>query len=132
MARQVITRLVDDIDGGEASQTVEFALDGVTYSIDVSDENAVALREAFAPYVAAGSRTGRVGGGVARVARGTSPGAGKASREDNQAIREWAKAAGYEISERGRIPVDVVEAYRNRGQAPETPAKPAGKAAKRK
>ncbi len=47
MAKQVITVLTDDIDGGEADRTVEFGLDGVRYTIDLSEKNAGKLRKAL-------------------------------------------------------------------------------------
>ena len=115
MARKVITVLTDDLDGGKADRTVEFSLDGVAYTIDVSDENAGLLRKALDPYISAGRRMGRgpvdTGRAVRRPGRPATSGM---DREQNRAIREWATKNGYEISERGRIPVSVVEAYKNR------------------
>ena len=115
MARKVITVLTDDLDGGKADRTVEFSLDGVAYTIDVSDENAGVLRKALDPYISAGRRIGRGTVDVGRAPRraGTQGGAGM-DREQNRAIREWAVKNGYKISERGRIPVEVAEAYKNR------------------
>lgn len=114
MARKVITVLTDDLDGGKADRTVEFSLDGVAYTIDVSDENAGVLRKALDPYITAGRRIGRGGVDLSRTPRrGAGSGAGM-DREQNRAIREWAVKNGYKISERGRIPVEVVEAYKNR------------------
>jgi hypothetical protein len=112
MARQIITVLSDDLDGSEADCTVEFGLDGVNYTIDLSDKNVGKLRKALEPYISAGSRVGR-GGVVGRASgrgRGTAPG-GRSTRDQNQAIREWAVKNGYEVSERGRIPMSVVEAF---------------------
>ena len=114
MAKKVITLLTDDLDGSEADRTVEFGLDGANYTIDLSDKNAGKLRKALEPYITAGSRLGR--GAVDRRAgrSGRSPAAGsRSSREQNQAIREWAAKNGYEVSERGRIPTSVVEAFEN-------------------
>lgn len=115
MARKVITVLTDDLDGGKADRTVEFSLDGVAYTIDVSDENAGVLRKALDPYINAGRRIGRGSVDTGRPPRrlGASGGSGM-DREQNRAIREWAAKNGYKISERGRIPVEVVEAYKNR------------------
>ncbi|WP_433319891.1 histone-like nucleoid-structuring protein Lsr2 [Micromonospora sp. CA-269861] len=115
MARKVITVLTDDLDGGKADRTVEFSLDGVAYTIDVSDENAGVLRKALDPYINAGRRIGRGPSESARSVRrpGRPTGAGM-DREQNRAIREWAVKNGYKISERGRIPVEVVEAYKSR------------------
>ncbi|MFC0101284.1 Lsr2 family protein [Micromonospora marina] len=110
MAKQIIHKLVDDLDGGDADETVKFALDGVQYEIDLSASNAGKLRDVFAPYVANGTKVGR--GGVVvggRAARGR--GGATADREQNRAIREWAKKAGKDISDRGRIPQEIVDEY---------------------
>jgi hypothetical protein len=112
MAKQVVTLLTDDLDGSEADRTVEFGLDGVNYTIDLSEKNAGKLRKALEPFISAGTRAGR--GGVDRrsAVRGRgSAGASRSSREQNQAIREWAAKNGYDVSERGRIPTSVVEAF---------------------
>ncbi|MFG3707234.1 Lsr2 family protein [Micromonospora sp. NPDC047670] len=115
MARKVITVLTDDLDGGKADRTVEFSLDGVAYTIDVSDENAGVLRKALDPYISAGRRIGRGAIDATRAPRRAgAPGGSGMDREQNRAIREWAVKNGYKISERGRIPVEVVEAYKNR------------------
>ena len=58
MAQKVRVDLVDDIDGTDATQTVPFTVDGAAYEIDLSDDNAARLREEFAPFIAAGRRTG--------------------------------------------------------------------------
>ncbi|EWM67124.1 Lsr2 family protein [Micromonospora chalcea] len=110
VAKQIIHKLVDDLDGGDADETVKFALDGVQYEIDLSASNAEKLRDVFAPYIANGTKVGR--GGVVvggRAARGR--GGATADREQNRAIREWAKKAGKDISDRGRIPQEIVDEY---------------------
>ncbi|WP_328369445.1 Lsr2 family protein [Micromonospora zamorensis] len=110
MAKQIIHKLVDDLDGGDADETVKFALDGVQYEIDLSKANAAKLRDVFAAYVGAGTKVGR--GGVViggRAARGR--GGATADREQNKAIREWAKKSGKDISDRGRIPQEIVDEY---------------------
>src|SRR5512144_2776003 len=89
VAKQIIHKLVDDLDGGDADETVKFALDGVQYEIDLSSANAEKLRDVFAQYIAHGTKVGR--GGVVvggRAARGR--GGATADREQNKAIREWA------------------------------------------
>lgn len=107
MAKHTTVTLVDDLDGGEADEHVEFAVDGRTYEIDLSASNTDKLRAILAPYVSAGRRiTGRR---AAAGSAGTSRSA--ADREQNQAIREWAQRRGMKISERGRIPSNVLEAY---------------------
>jgi hypothetical protein len=112
MAKQVITLLTDDLDGGEADRTVEFGLDGVSYTIDLSEKNAGKLRKALDPYLTVATRVGRSNSLDSRgVRRGVAASTGRASRDQNQAIREWATKNGYEVSERGRIPSSIVEAW---------------------
>jgi hypothetical protein len=112
MAKQVITLLTDDLDGGEADRTVEFGLDGVNYTIDLSEKNAGKLRKALDPFLNSATRVGRTS--VGQVRRSAPASTGRASRDQNQAIREWANKNGYEVSERGRIPSHIVEAYHSK------------------
>jgi hypothetical protein len=114
MAKQVITLLTDDLDGGEADRTVEFGLDGVNYTIDLSEKNAGKLRKALDPYLTVATRVGRSGGDSRAARRSAVSAGGRSSRDQNQAIREWANKNGYEVSERGRIPSSIVEAYHNK------------------
>jgi hypothetical protein len=111
MARQVVTLLTDDIDGGDANTTIEFGLDGVNYTIDLSERNSNKLRKALDPYLAVASRAGRSSGPSRRGSHRTASTSGRVDREQNQAIREWAGKNGYDVSERGRIPAAVVDAY---------------------
>ncbi|WP_409496675.1 histone-like nucleoid-structuring protein Lsr2 [Amycolatopsis sp. cmx-11-12] len=147
MAQKVLVEIVDDLDGGEATQTVPFALDGVQYEIDLSDENAHALRAVFEQYVEAGTRTG---GRKIRVAIGqsTTTGTGRPAapvdRERNQQVRAWAAENGYAIADRGRIPSEIYEAFNDAESAvsqpvdveaepvEEAPVKPVRKRAPRK
>jgi nucleoid-associated protein Lsr2 len=113
MARQVITTLIDDIDGKPADRTVEFGIDGANYTIDLSEANAGKLRKALDPFIVAGTRVGR--GGVTRSAGRPGRGAGRGGVSDrtrNKAIREWAAKNGFQVSERGRIPQEMADAYR--------------------
>lgn len=108
MARRTQVILVDDIDGGQADETVTFGLDGSSYEIDLSSENAASLREAMASYVGAAHRIGRSGSRAAGQ-RGRVP--ATTDREQTQAIRAWARRNGHTVSDRGRIPATIVEAY---------------------
>ncbi|WP_158889443.1 histone-like nucleoid-structuring protein Lsr2 [Amycolatopsis anabasis] len=114
MARQVLVSFVDDLDGSEAEETVEFGLDGVSYQIDLSSENAEELRDALAQFVEharrAGGRKRKLTPSASKLSGQTS----KVDREQNQAIRSWARANGYDVSDRGRIAAEVVEAYHRR------------------
>ncbi|HEV7209405.1 MAG TPA: Lsr2 family protein [Mycobacteriales bacterium] len=109
MARKMVTMLEDDIDGGEAIETVSFSLDGVAYEIDLNANNAARLRDEFAPWVGAARRAGRGATRTAvRSARAARPRAGKS---DLSGVREWARGQGLQVSERGRISADVQQAY---------------------
>ena len=121
MAQVSRVRLVDDLDGSEADESVEFTLDGMSLEIDLSKDNAAKLRDILAPYVAAGRR------GYRQPARRqqrvkTAP---AAPRESTGPIREWAAAHGFTVSDRGRISAEVTEAYQKWGEAKaEKPARP--------
>jgi len=102
MAQKVHITLEDDLDGGDAVETVAFGLDGRIYEVDLNAKNAKALRDALAKYVAAGRRAGgRTAGAKRRTQVGTS------ARE----IRDWARSNGRQVPDRGRIPSDVREAF---------------------
>ncbi|TQS39954.1 histone-like nucleoid-structuring protein Lsr2 [Cryptosporangium phraense] len=113
MARRVEVRLVDDLDGGDAEETVAFAVDGTVYEIDLSSANAGLLRNGLAKYVAAARRTARTTAAAKSSRRNSSRSAPKtvADRLQNQAIREWAKVRGLQVNERGRIPTEIAEKY---------------------
>ena len=105
MAQKVQVLLVDDVDGSTADETVTFALDGVSYEIDLTTAHAAELRDAFASWVGHARKVGGRSG--ARTSRPRS----SSSAGDAQAVREWAKANGHTVSERGRISADVKAAY---------------------
>lgn len=114
MAQKVQVLLVCDLHDQEVdgSQTVAFGLDGTSYEIDVCDEHAQELRDAFAPYVGAARRAGRAPAAPAQRRAGrTSAGRGSGDRQRVQDIREWARENGHSVSERGRLPSVVLAAY---------------------
>ncbi|MBF4619506.1 Lsr2 family protein [Clavibacter sp. VKM Ac-2873] len=112
MARKVITTLVDDVDGKPIEEgkgeTVPFALDGVDYEIDLSEENAAALRSALEEYTEKGRRLGRAAGARPAARRPS----GAAQKEDLKAARSWLRERGHKVSERGRISSELLEEYR--------------------
>jgi hypothetical protein len=108
MARQTTVTLVDDLDGSNADEQVEFVVDGKSYAIDLSASNSQKLRDALAPFIVAGRR---VGGRRSAAAAGT-PARSTTDREQNQAIREWALKQGLKVSERGRISASVLDAFK--------------------
>ena len=95
MAREIRVILTDDLDGTEADQTVEFSLGNASYSIDLSDANVAKLEAALEPFIA-----------KAEKVRG-----GRAGRGGTAEIRAWARENGFEVSDRGRVPADVMAAY---------------------
>jgi hypothetical protein len=105
MAQKVHIVLEDDIDGGEATQTVTFALDGTHYEIDLNDANADKLRDALGPYVGHGRKV--AGGQARRGRRAAASNGGTPAKE----IRDWARTNGYTVPDRGRIPADVRQAF---------------------
>ena len=117
MAQKVNVLTVCDVhdDEVEAVETISFALDGTAYELDTCEQHGAELRDAFAPYVGSARKAGRASGASAprRAARGSSrpSSSGSADRERVQAIREWARENGFEVSERGRLSAAVQEAY---------------------
>lgn len=104
MARKVEVLLVDDIDGGKADSTLEFAFDGANYEIDLTEENIAKFREAVAPYIEHARRVRGKRGARKTAASGSSKGsAGE--------VRRWAAEHGYKVSPRGRIPGEVMAAF---------------------
>jgi hypothetical protein len=118
MAQRIVVRLVDDLDGSPANQTVKFGLDGVTFEIDLNDEHAEELRAVLARYVAASRRTR--GGGSSRPAKSSSAGQPattvRTDRERNREIRAWARMKGFEVAPRGRISKKLLEAFNAKDQ----------------
>jgi hypothetical protein len=123
MARRIVHQLVDDLDGTVleigSGETVLFSLDGVAYEIDLTDENAAAFRDALSPYIAAGrsvstratsSRAGSSRASSARTSGGTRT-QRRSGQRDYAPVRAWAAENGYSLSERGRVPAVVLEAY---------------------
>jgi nucleoid-associated protein Lsr2 len=115
MARKVQVILSDDLDDSiSADETVTFALDGTTYEIDLSEKNATEMREALGRYVSAArkvSRGGRASGASGAGRSRATGGGGRMDREQAGAIRDWARKNGHAVSDRGRIPASVVEAF---------------------
>ncbi|MFT4280522.1 histone-like nucleoid-structuring protein Lsr2 [Microbacterium sp.] len=109
MAKKVTVELVDDIDATPIAEgnggTVSFALEGEAYEIDLTDKNIDKLRSALAPFIEAG-RSASSSAAPARSSRHRS-----GANADLAAVRSWAKSNGFQVSERGRVPKKVMEAY---------------------
>ena len=115
MAREVIEKLIDDLDGDEAAETVTFGLDGATYDIDLSRKNAAAFRKSLARYINAARPSTPSSPSTRRKAAPSTNGS-KAKRDfDILQLREWAGANKVAVPTRGRIPNSVVEQYKQAG-----------------
>lgn len=110
MAERIVRQLIDDIDGTEipdgGGERIEFSVRGVSYQIDLSTANVAKLDKALKPFVAGAMK---VGGSRSRRTKASTN--GKASKEHLTAIREWARKNGHDVSDRGRIKAEVVEAF---------------------
>lgn len=125
MAQRTTVQLVDDLDGTASNDisTVTFALDGVSYEIDLTENNAESLRKGLADFITAARRTGgRVKRGLGSPATSAPSAEGARSKEQTQAIRDWARSNGHQIAERGRIPGGVIDAFEAAHAAPARPA----------
>lgn len=105
MARKTYVELIDDLNGEKAGETVNFALDGVAYEIDLTADNATKIREELGSWA---EKARRVGG---RRSRGTGSHTGRSGSNDSAQIRQWAREAGYEVPDRGRISSTIRTAY---------------------
>ena len=113
MARKIIHQLVDDIDGtvldvGEG-ETVHFSVDGNAYEIDLTSAHADELRAALQPYVDAARRAQRSTG--ARTSGRGASGRRPSRNPETAVIRAWAAENGFTVSERGRVPSEILAAY---------------------
>jgi len=107
VAQKIQTLFIDDLDGSEADGTIRFGLDGTEYEIDLNAGHAQALRDALARYVRAARRAG---GGARRPAGGGRR--ASADGHDSTKVREWAKAQGIEVKDRGRVPAELVVKFK--------------------
>jgi hypothetical protein len=107
VAQKIQTLFIDDIDGSAAEGTVRFALDGTDYEIDLNTQHAEALRKALAKYVEAARRSSGPARRPTRSGRRSS-----ASGLNTTEVREWAKAQGIEVKDRGRVPAELVVRFR--------------------
>jgi hypothetical protein len=102
--RKTVVVLEDDLDGSEASETLNFSVDGAEYEIDLNADHANELRSALSRYT---NVARKVTSGRGRPVAHKSRGAGA----DAKAIRMWAIDNGLQVNTRGRIQADIVEKY---------------------
>jgi hypothetical protein len=112
MAQETIVRYVDDLDGSEdVAETVEFGLRNKRYVIDLNAKNVQALEESLADFIAAARPAATGTAAAPKAKRGAGTGTVRADREQTQAIREWARQNGHQVSDRGRVPKSVLDAF---------------------
>ena len=102
MAQRTQVLYVDDIDGSEAEGTVRFGLGGTDYEIDLNKKHADQFAKALSPFIAAVRKVPS----SRRTVRGT-----RSARHDQSDVRAWARAQGIKVSDRGRIPADILTKY---------------------
>lgn len=133
MAKEVETRLVDDLEKSRsgarvlASQTIRFAVNDTRYEIDLSEDNAAAFMRAVGPFMEAATvvparKSGGGNNGGSRKAtqkapstEARQPGRVRTDRDRTDAVRSWARQNGFQVSDRGRIPTEVLNAYEGAG-----------------
>jgi hypothetical protein len=124
MAQRTTVQRVDDLDGTASDDisTVTFALDGVSYEMDLTEANADSLRKGLADFVAAARRTGgRLKRGLGTTGTTSTNAEGARGKGQTQAIRDWAKSNGHPVAERGRIPGSVIDAFEAAHAVPTKP-----------
>lgn len=105
MASHTIVKVTDDLDGSDATETVQFAYAGSSYEIDLNSKNAKKFNEALAPFIAAARKTG------SNTRKAASSRTTKASGSDVQAMRSWLRDKGHKVNDRGRISQDLKDLY---------------------
>jgi hypothetical protein len=104
MAQQTIVNTLSDLSGEAADETLTFAVNGVAYEIDLTEDEAQAFHDFVVTYVEAGRK-------VEAPARKSTTSGGSGSNVDGPAVREWAALNGFTVKDRGRLPQDVLAAY---------------------
>lgn len=125
MAKETVTRLVDDLDGTEAIETITF--DG--RSIDLNARNVKRIhklldegerararveadRKASLAEFLEASRPAVVVEKVRRSRHRVLAPGGRLARTESVAIRTWAASKGYKVAPRGRVAKVIVDEYR--------------------
>ena len=115
MAEIIIRQLIDDLDGKPIDtglgHEVTFSYQGADYRIDLRPANADKIEAVFAPYIKVAEKISSTG-----KPRTKTPTAAKASGSGRsavqlKAIRDWAGNNGFEVSPRGRIKAEVIDAF---------------------
>jgi hypothetical protein len=111
MAQKIITEFIDDIDGSPAERTFAFAVDGTNYEIDLSAENIAEFKSAIGGFIESARKVRGSRSSNGRRTHISGADGGRQSREQTRAVREWARQHGHNISNRGRIPSSIQQAF---------------------
>jgi hypothetical protein len=111
VAQKIQTLFIDDLDGSAAEGAIRFGLDGAEYEIDLNAGHAKELRDVLARYVDAARRAG---GSARKPARASRP--KTAGGPNTTEVREWARAQGIEVKDRGRVPADLMVKFKSASQ----------------
>lgn len=119
MSKRTITELVCDLTGKPADETVRFGFDNAVYEIDLFAPEAGGLRDFLARYAAKARRLGKLevrASGQRKTVRSSN-----GNREHSTAVRNWARQAGYDVAQRGRVSAEVLQAFED-AHRPSAPA----------
>lgn len=119
MAQTVKILITDDLDGSEGAETVRFGLDGKMYEIDLSEENAAKLREAVTPFAEKARKVTAKQGELFKAPKAKKTSTGKGPDPEIPLIRKWAQENGHKVGDKGRIPIEIKNAYYDAVQADE-------------
>ena len=117
MAKTTITQITDDLDGSKDAEEVSFSFRGTDYTIDLSKKNQAAMEKALKPYLDAASKPAKRSSSTAAKRTATKPKAAarkpsrSTRRQDLAAVRDWARANNIDVSDKGRIPRNVMDQY---------------------
>jgi len=106
MAQKTVVTVVCDLPHSgevEGTESVSFAFDGNAYEIDLCEPHSKELREKIGAFA---DHARKATAGKRRSKGRTGPG-----RERSSEIREWARQRGHKVSERGRIPGNIIAEY---------------------
>ncbi|QNN99382.1 Lsr2-like DNA bridging protein [Gordonia Phage Sephiroth] len=113
MSRKEVLEITDDYDGklinpDEEWSPVPFVVNGTAYQLDLRAANQDRFYKDMDKWINKATKVGR-----APKVGGSKPAkpASDTSGHNLTAIREWANNNGYTVSEKGRIPKHIMEAY---------------------
>lgn len=113
MARQFIEILSSDLSGTESDDVkhIKFGFKGQAYEIDLTEEEAEEFSELLDQYIKVARKDNAAPAPRRSAARGGKSVVEEQTGATPAQVRDWAKENGHEVSERGRIHQDVIDAY---------------------